>query len=275
MRTLLLLSVGFISMACGSDLAGQTPIALPALSSPDIRSLTPEETREMARVHRYHGLGPTVAERFERVLNRLSIAHTLESVSENLDLNHEQALALSELLQKRKTEIDSQLNAVWQRLSGAEPTHDLVDNEFTVLITHEAIEENQFLAEIKNVLTPAQEAILLKELSRSIWFANFLYCVREYRLTPHQRSLFNDAGRAILPSARKTRDQMDNEFQQKFHVAMNSLSREQFEQVARAKGIFPTGKTLREFYLDQDPERQKKLADNVQWFAEIRVELEP
>ncbi len=234
----------------------------------------PEETRDMMRVHKYHGLNPTVASRFERAVNGLCVVHVLDAVRENLELADENALAISDLVQKRKSEIDAQLNAGWRRLSGAEPADDLIDNELAVLLTHETIEESKFLAEIEGLLTPTQEAILLKELARNIGFANFLYCVREYRLTPHQRSLFNDAGRAILPSTRNSPEQTDHEFQHKFHAAMDSLNRAQFERVAKAKGIVPQAKTLREFYLDQEPERQKILADNVKWFAEIRAQSE-
>lgn len=274
MRTFTILAAVFISVSYNSGLSGQAPIVLPASTELGIRTYTPEVTREMIRVHKYHGLDPTVASRFESALNGLSIVRVLDAVRENLELADENALAISNLVQKRKAEIDAQLNAVWRRLSGSEPADDLIENELTVLITHETIEENKFLAEIEGQLSPKQHAILLKELSRDIGFANFIYCVQEYKLTPHQRSLFNNAGRAILPSTRKSSEQTDQEYHQKFHAAMDSLSKEQFERVAKAKGIFPPEKTLREFYLDEKPERQKILADNVKWFAEIRAESE-
>lgn len=274
MRTSTIVLAAFISATCSSGLFGQTPVPLPVSTGPAILSFTAEETREMMRVHKYHGLDPSVASRFERASYGLTIVNVLDYARENLELSDDNALVIFDLVQKRRAEIDAQLNAVWQRLSGLETSEDSVDNELTVLLTHETAEELKFLSEIESLLNPKQKAILMKKLCSYLGFANFLYCVREYQLTPHQRSLFNVAGHAILPSPQTNREQTDQEHLQKFYAAMDSLNRDQFERIAKAKGIFPAEKTLREVYLEQGPERRKILADNSKWFAEIRAESE-
>ncbi|MCR9297163.1 MAG: hypothetical protein NXI32_31065, partial [bacterium] len=204
----------------------------------------------------------------------LSIVHELDRIRGDLKLTDDNAKAISDLVQKRKSEIDFQLTAVWQRLSKSEPADDFIDSELMVLVAHETIEEANFIGMTEELLTPEQESILLNELSKNVAFANYLYCAKKFGLTPQQRSLFNDAARAIAPSAQNTREQTDRDFQLKFHAAMESLGREQFEQAAKAKGIIPAGKTLSEFYLEQEPERQMILSNNVKWFAEMRAELE-